>query len=339
VSVRGRPTIKEVSKRAGVSVGTVSNALNTPQLVSESTRSRVLEAVGELGYEPNRAARSLARRRTHLVGYRLPDYVEGPNSSLDAFLHYLVTTAAGHDLELVLFTPRKGQDEVDAYHEMIKRGAVDAFILSDTNYYDPRIEFLVAEGFPFASFGRAAADERFSWVDVNGAAGTSQAVNHLAANGHQRIAMVAWPTGSESGDARYQGYLNGMGRAGLEPSHLIRAHNTLDEGRRAFRELWDRSPPPSAVVTVADNLAIGVMLEAAANGVAVAKEISVVGFDDTPMASVIQPPLSSVRQPFERVGEALIDLLVGQLEDPNMEHGGILLDPVLVLRNSTGTYP
>ena len=329
-----RPTIRDVSRRAGVSIGTVSNALNAPHLVAEETRRRVMQAVEELDYRPNRAARSLAARRTHLIGYRLPDYVDGPNPTLDAFLHYLVTTAAVHGLELVLFAPQPGQSEVDAYREVIRRGAVDAFILSDTNYEDPRIEFLLEQEFPFAAFGRSRDAERFPWVDVDGAAGVERVVEHLAERGHTSIAMVAWPEGSESGDARLAGYRNAMEAAGLAPGPVLRAANYLEEGRRCYRQLVTEADGTTAVVCVQDTLALGVMMEAVADGRKVGDELAVAGFDDTPMAALVSPGLTSVRQPFEQVGEALIEMLVERLDEEDATRG-VLLEPVLIPRAST----
>lgn len=331
-----RITIREVGRVANVSIGTVSNVLNAPHLVSEETRQRVLAAVEELGYQPNRAGRSLAARRTHLLGYRPPDYLDQPDPALDAFLHYLVGSASEHGLELVLFVPRAGQSEVDAYREMVRREAVDGFILSGTNYEDPRIEFLLDQGFPFVSFGRAAGSEGFSWVDVDGAAGTAAVVEHLVGLGHRRVAMVAWPEGSESGDARYEGYRRAMEAHGLAPDPVIRAENTAAEGQAALRHLLEGDRSVTAVVCVQDVLALGMMMEAARRGVRVGTDLAVVGFDDTPMASLVSPSLTSVRQPFDQVGTTLIEMLVSLLGDEESEPEGVLLTPELVVRASTG---
>jgi DNA-binding LacI/PurR family transcriptional regulator len=329
-------TIRDVGRLARVSIGTVSNVLNAPHRVRAETRRRVLAAVDQLGYRPNRAARSLAARRTHLIGYQLPDSPTTTDPSLDAFLHHLVAAASEHGLELVLFSPRDGQDEPAAYRELIWRGAVDGFILSGTNYADPRIEFLLAEGFPFVAFGRAAGADRFSWVDVDGAAGTRAAVAHLVGQGHRRIGAVAWPEGSESGDARLDGYRAAMEAVGLRPHPVVRAENLVAEGRAAYRGLVGADPSLTAVVCVQDTLALGLMMEAVADGRRVGIDLAVAGFDDTPIASLAAPPLTSVRQPFEEVGGALAEMLATRLDDGAGRPRGLLLTPVLVPRESTG---
>ena len=131
-----RQTIRDVSDRAGVSVATVSNVLNSPHLVASETRTKVMDAIEALGYRPNRAARSLQARKTQRIGYRLPD--PGPQAALDVFLHRLVATATNHGFDLTLFAPRSGQDDLGAYREVIRSGDVDGFVLSETNYADPR---------------------------------------------------------------------------------------------------------------------------------------------------------------------------------------------------------
>jgi DNA-binding LacI/PurR family transcriptional regulator len=330
-----RRTIRDVSDRARVSIGTVSNVLNAPHLVAEETRRRVLEAVEELDYRPSRAARSLAGRRTHLVAYHLPEPLDGGSPTLDAFLHRLVTTAAVYGLEVVIFAPRPGQSEVSALREVIARKGVDGFILSNTNYDDPRIDELLSRGFPFVTFGRSDRADEFAWVDVDGAAGTAAMVAHLVGMGHRRIAMVAWPPGSESGDGRAEGFFTGCAAAGIEPGPFIRAENTLNEGRRAFRQVMNAAEPPTAIVAVQDTLAFGLMSEAIREGMVVGRDLAVTGFDDIPAAALTTPPLTSVRQPIAEVGQVLVDLLVGQIEG-GIEPGHRLLAPELVIRQSCG---
>jgi len=331
-----RTTIKDVCDKAGVSVGTVSNVVNAPHLVADETRRKVLRAIEDLHYRPSRAARSLQAQRTHLIGYRLPDPVDA-SSALDVFLHRLVGSAAGHGLDLVLFAPRPGQSDLDAYREVIRGAGVDGFVLSETNYDDPRVGMLIELAFPFVAFGRANSPSPFPWVDVDGATGVASVVAHLVALGHQSIGLVGWPEGSESGDARAAGFIRSMEAAGLglDRSLFVRTENSMAHGRMAGRVLLDRHDPPSAIVTVQDELAFGVMTAVAEAGLTVGKEVAVAGFDDTPPASVVWPGLTSVRQPFDAIGRTLVDLLVARLEDPARPPQTVLLEPELITRAST----
>jgi DNA-binding LacI/PurR family transcriptional regulator len=330
-----RQTIRDVSDRAGVSVATVSNVLNAPHLVAPQTRTKVMEAIEALGYRPNRAARSLQARKSQRIGYRLPN--PGPQAALDVFLHQLVATATNHGFDLTLFSPRSGQNDLDAYREVIRSGDVDGFVLSETNYADPRVELLSELGFPFAAFGRANHPSPFPWVDVDGAAGLAEVVEHLAAQGHDRIALVAWPEGSESGDKRVEGFEQGMAAAGLavDPRLVRRVENGFVAGKTAGAELLDGGGAPTAIVTVQDELGFGAMVAVSERGLRPGVDIAVSGFDDTPAAAFVWPGLTTVRQPFEVVAQALVDLLVDRLENPESAPGSSMLVPRLVIRGST----
>lgn len=330
-----RQTIRDVSDRAGVSVATVSNVLNSPHLVASETRTKVIDAIEALGYRPNRTARSLQARKTQRIGYRLPD--PGPQAALDIFLHRLVATSANHGFDLSLFAPRSGQDEIDAYREVIRSGDVDGFVLSETNYADPRVELLSELGFPFAAFGRANHPSPFPWVDVDGAAGIAGAVEHVASRGHRRIALLAWPAGSESGDDRVEGFHRGMKIAGLaiDPRLIKRVENGFIAGRSAGADLLGATDPPTAIISVQDELGLGAMAAVSDLDLRPGIDVAVTGFDDTPAAANVRPGLTTVRQPFEEVAQALVDLLVSRLTTPGAPPGSALLTPQLMVRGST----
>ena len=330
-----RQTIRDVGDRAGVSVGTVSNVLNAPHLVSPETRTKVLDVIQELGFRPNRAARSLQARKTQSIGYRLPD--PGPGTALDVFLHQLLGTATDHGFAITLFAPRAGEDDLDAYLDVIRSGDVDGFVLSGTNYDDRRVEMLSELGVPFATFGRADHASPFPWVDVDGASGTARVVEHLTGLGHQRIGLVAWPAGSESGDTRVKGFVDGMAAAGLavDPALVVRTENGFEQGRVAGLSMLNAFNPPTAIVTVQDELGFGIMTAATELGLRPGRDLAVTGFDDTAAAAFMWPGLTSVRQPLDEVARVLVDLMVHRLSNPAEPPRTKLLHPQLVVRNST----
>ena len=133
-----RVAIKDVSRVAGVSIGTVSNVLNSPEIVAPQTLKRESAVIAELGYQPNRSARALQKRRTFSIGYHIPSETDG--FALDVFLHRMVERAGNANLDIVLFTPKPGQSEVEAYQDMVRRGAVDGFVISGTGRNDKRID-------------------------------------------------------------------------------------------------------------------------------------------------------------------------------------------------------
>jgi DNA-binding LacI/PurR family transcriptional regulator len=332
-----RVTIKDVSRATGVSVSTVSNALNAPERVNPDTRRKVVEAADRLGYRPNRAARALPKGRTFTIGYCVPAGRDG--FFLDTFLHQVTERAAEADMDILLFTAHRGQTEVETFREIVRRGAVDGFVLSGTTHDDDRVRLLIDTKVPFVTFGRTDLGASHSWVDVDGRAGTRATVEHLDSRGHQRIGLIAWPEGSLSGDDRVTGFLEGLETAGIEhdPALLVRAENDLAAGREAASILLDADLPPSAIVTVQDILAAGVIAELNSRGLRAGEDVAVTGFDDSPPAVFSTPAITSVRQPIEEIGRTIVEFLIHDLEEGDGIPRTRLVDPELVVRESSST--
>lgn len=333
-----RVTIRDVSEAAAVSVATVSNVLNAPERVALETRERVLGVVRRLGYQPNRTAQALKRRRTCSIGYRIPESVAAYGFALDVFLHQMTERAGQAGLGIVLFTPTAGETEARAYRGMIRGGAVDGFVLSETGHGDERVRYLLDAGLPFVTFGRTDVADQHSWVDTDGRAGVRAAVEHLVELGHRRIGLIAWPEGSLSGDDRAAGYFEGLGAFDLpaDDQLIVRCENHVEAGRLAMNGLLGLPRPPSAVIAVQDLLALGASAAVAEARLSVGTDVAVVGFDDTPMAAFATPPLSSVRQPMEEIGRLVIELLLAQF-DETTEAGAhcALVEPRLIVRASS----
>ncbi len=336
LAVSSRITIRDVSRATGVSVSTVSNALNAPERVAPETRRKVVEAADRLGYRPNRAARALPKGRTFTIGYCIPAGRDG--FFLDTFLHQVTERASDADMDILLFTAHRGQTEVDTFREIIRRGAVDGFVLSGTTHDDQRVDLLLESRMPFVAFGRTDLGSTHSWVDVDGRAGTRAAVEHLVDTGHRRIALIAWPEGSISGDDRVAGFVEGLEAAGIEhdPALLVRAENDLAAGREAASHLLDADLPPSAIVTVQDILAAGAIAELNRRGLRAGPDVAVTGFDDSPPALYSTPALTSVRQPIEEIGRTIVEFLIHDLEEGDGIPRTRLVDPELVVRESSG---
>lgn len=333
-------TIKDVAREAGVSIATVSYVLNDSGSVSEATRQRVLQAVQKLGYRPSVIARGLQARQSRMIGYSWQPLPPNQfNPILEKFIHSMAEAAERHDYHVLTFPSPTVSEEVAAYEEMIETGRVDGFILSNTNLHDPRIRHLLDVGFPFVAFGRANPDWDFAWVDVDGTDGVRQAVNHLLELGHRRIACLAWPEASLTGQYRLQGYHSAMAEAGLtvDPAWVIRIENDYYQAYQAT-QTWLGLPAdrrPTAVVAISDLMAMGAMNAIADAGLQVGPDLAVVGFDDAPITGYLRPPLTSLRQPIAEVGELtvtmLIDLVRGEKPDPAQ----VLLKPRLIVRDST----
>lgn len=335
-----RPTIASVALAAGVSRQTVSNALNAPERVGAVTLERVRSTIAELGYRPSSAARQMRTGRSHLLALRIEPVRDGVNGSVgDRFLHALADSAKGAGYRVVLCTAEDDASELEEYEELAVTKALDGVILTATHHDDPRRAWLADAGLAFVSFGRPwelsasgseSADAK--WVDVDGAAGTRAATEHLADLGHRRIAYLGWPSPSEVGDDRRSGWSGAM--AELFPADAPREAVSIDEvraGRAAASELLDRDDRPTAILTVSDTLAIAAAAEITGRGLRVGADVSVIGFDDTPAARALG--LASIRQPIAEVADDCIAVIARQLRG-DRTGSGRLLAPELVLRAS-----
>ena len=335
-------TLKDVATEAGVSYQTVSKVLNGRANVSAETEERIREAVKSLGYRTNISARNLRKQASQRIGYpwqRRPD--DTPSPILDRFLHNAVEVAEENGYNLLTFLMRGGADRnVDVFGDMIAQQQVDGFILADTEENDPRIAYLIEHNFPFVSFGRANDTWDHCWVDDDGFKGMQRIVDHLVAQGHERIALVTWPEGSRAGTDRETGYLSGLARAGLTPNSqlIVRGDNQGVTGARALEQLWALpvGQRPTAFACVSDAIAVGILNTAISRGITIGQDVAVTGYDDTPMAAVLHPPLTSVKQPIAEVGRRVIDLLLKQINKQPIEEKGILLEPQVIVRQSSG---
>lgn len=337
----GRPNIETVARRAGVSRQTVSNALNAPHRLAEETLQRVLAAVAELGYRPHAAARSLRRAPARCVAFRIKPIAEGFNGPLfDQFFRSFAADmrSDGYDVRPVL-TPW-GEAEATAYEELFRAFAIDAAVLTELRRDDPRPARLRAAGVPFVAFGRPWGADLggYRWVDVDGADGTAQAVDHCVARGHREIAFLGWNRGASVSDDRRAGWETALKRHGLPAARSAHGGpDTPENGRRLAEQLLADSggrPNPTALVCVSDSLALGALQAVRAAGLTPGIDVAVIGFDDTPTAAVMDPPLTTVRQPIEQCARVAAELLLAELAEPGAPPSSRLLRPRLVVRAS-----
>jgi DNA-binding LacI/PurR family transcriptional regulator len=334
-----KTTLKQVAALAGVSYQTVSKVLNKQVQVSKDTEKRIHEAVRELGYRPNQIARNMRAKRSFMIGYSWaqtsPTQV---NYILDQFLTSMVREAEAAGYHLLPFPFREGDGLVDAYRELIDTGRVDGFVLSSINYNDPRITFLLDRKFPFVAFGRSNPELDFPYVDVDGFDGIRRATQYLISGGHQHIAIVAWPENSRVGNDRVRGYFESMQAAGIGicAEWIERGEGTFEFGREAAWRLLKLPAAirPTAVITLNDTQAIGVLHVAREEGLEVGGELAIIGFDDAPMSQYLFPALTTIRQPIQEAGRKCVEILVSRLKGEEPAEYQVLLLPELIVRAS-----
>jgi DNA-binding LacI/PurR family transcriptional regulator len=339
--MKKRVTLKDVAAQAGVTYQTVSKVINGHARVMPATEARIRSASRDLGYKPNHSARSLRAQRSLMIGYSwVPSRPGQFNPILDTFLSSMVQEAEAAGYHLLPFPYREDSDQVSAYGELIDGGRVDGFVLSSVNYRDPRVEFLQERQFPFVAFGRSEQNAPAAFVDVDGAAGLYTATQHLLQLGHRRIAVLAWPETSRVGNDRMRGYVRALGQAGLQvdPTLIARGLGSFEQGLAAATLWlgWPADKRPTGVVALDDTMAIGAMRAAHTLGYVPGQQFSVVGFDDSPMAQYVWPPLTSMAQPIREAGRKCVEMLVALMRGQPPAQAHVLLPPELVARQSSG---
>jgi DNA-binding LacI/PurR family transcriptional regulator len=264
------------------------------------------------------------------------------NATMDRFVHTLVDTSREAGYHVLLFAAEPGAegqaaDPVAGYEDLLRSTAVDAFVVTDTYLGNPQAAWLEQRRAPFVAFGRpwdnpAAAHP---WVDVDGAAGTELATHHLVDRGHERIAWIGWRKDAFIGEDRRSGWTRAMHERGLSTTGLAsRVEDTIASGREAGAVLLDEARP-TAFVCASDTLAMGVLHTLADRGLRAGRDVAVVGFDDSQVAQVVPPGLTSVRQPLEQVAVEVVKALEGLLAHPPTVGPGVLLTPTLAVRGSS----
>jgi alanine racemase len=310
-----RVTIAEVASAAGVSKTAVSFAFNAPDRLSSGTRDRIHRVAAELGYLPHPTARALSIRRSGSIGLLIPQSLTTvfANPFISELIRGLGEVFERHDLALLLVPPLNGSLE-----EAMRRAAVDGFISVGLSANDRALETLERMRVP-AVFVDSDAPAGGVAVNVDDAAGAEAAATHLLGLGHRDLALIVLPPARAEKEVtpvvarRLAGYRAAVDAAGAPEPLLLRAEATLAAGAAAFEALATRRPRPTAVLAMSDMAALGVIDAARAAGVAVPEELSVVGYDDVPVAAWSTPPLTTVRQPTAAKARLAAELLIAQM--------------------------
>ncbi|MFI5983768.1 LacI family DNA-binding transcriptional regulator [Streptomyces sp. NPDC051555] len=312
----GRPTLEEVAALAGVGRGTVSRVINGSPRVSEQAKEAVARAVAELGYVPNQAARALAGKRTDAVALVIPE-TEARLFSEPYFLDLIrgVSAELAEADKQLLLTLVRTEAERQRFEHYLAARRVDGVLLASVHGDDPLPDRIVQLGLPVVMNGRRAEGEPVDYVDSDNIGAGRAAVAHLVGRGRSRIATITGPLDMYVARARLGGYRAGLAEAGIGPDEALVATADFTEagGRAAMRELLDRAPDLDAVFAASDVMAAGARGVLRAAGRRVPEDVALVGVDDSAVARLMDPPLTSVRQPIEEMGRTMTRLLLQKI--------------------------
>ncbi len=337
-----RPTQADVARLAGVSRATVSYVINgladSTIPITEETRLRVLQAVDELGYQPDAVAQSLRYGTTNTIGLLIPDMVNPHYWQILKGVEEIVQ-AEGYNL-LLTSTSLDPERELSSVRALARR-RIDGLILllSYTNQVLQEIDPLIKRRKPLV-----LVKESMPGVDVVNPGhdeGAKAIMEHLLELGHRRIGLVYGVANSELGTERLEAYCEGLAAAGIPVDESLIAYcgTTLEAGYRAALELLNCQPRPTALMVINDLLAIGALRAITASGLRVPEDISVASFDDVDMAAYLNPPLTTVDIQAEEIGRAAARMIFQRIRNPNMPTQLAEIPGRIVVRGSTGVVP
>ncbi|OHV35641.1 LacI family transcriptional regulator [Pseudofrankia sp. EUN1h] len=337
VAPRRAPTLEEVAELAGVSRATVSRVVNGSSRVSAEAQSAVTAAIAQLGYVPNRAARSLVTRRTDtlvLIVHERPDTVFA-DPFFASVLRGVNQALSPTDFQLVLLQAQ-GEAQRDRALRYVGNGHVDGVLLISLHADDIMPNAITAAGVPLVMAGRLLAGNPVDYVDADNVGGARDAARYLLGAGRRRLATIAGPSDMSVGIDRLRGYTEAVRQAGdeLSAGRVAVGDFTEESGRRAAARLLADHPDIDALFAASDLMAMGALRTLREAGRRVPDDIAVVGFDDAAFAAYADPPLTTVRQPVELMGQEMVRLLLERVTDPFAEPTEVILPTALVTRDS-----
>lgn len=343
-STRRQPRLKDLSQALGLSITTVSRALAGYDDVSPSTQERVRSKARELGYVPSRAGRMLVSGATNAVSLvipaRDPTFID---PFLGAFITGLGEGLARSERDLFIATVSRGQDEIEVIRHIVQGGRADGIVLTRTQLEDPRVGFLIEQGFPFVSHGRSPGEKRpHLWYDSDGERAFAEAAQLLIGLGHRRFGFLTIEEPFSFAHYRRRGLEQALEGAGLAlpPDRVVTTpRGDADALRAACHRILTVEPRPTAVLCVVDELALRLLETAAELGIALPEQLSVVGFDNLPVAAYAKPGLSTFDHDPKAGGERVAEMLAPQLGAPAEAPAPILAPARFVPRGSHGAAP
>jgi LacI family transcriptional regulator len=327
-------TIKDIAPEAGVSIATVSKALSGGKSgMAEKTREKILEISKRLDYYPNLRARGLVAKKPEAIGIVIPRTSEFAfsNPYYAELLKGIGSRAREAGQHLLFFFAGKG-NYAQLYHHRLAAG----IIVLGNRMDDPLIEEAWRMKVPIVLIPGSLNQENIPSVDGDNRAGAFEAVGYLASLGHRRIAFLNGPLNSKYCVERLEGYRRALAKNGLafQESLVLESDFSQDGAYQNMKKLLSLSPAPTAILVINDYSALGALRAAKEMSFQVPEDLPVVGFGDVPFASMLSPPLTTIREPFQRMGQEATDRLLGIIQGKRLSPKNRILPVELVIRES-----
>ncbi|MCJ8014110.1 LacI family transcriptional regulator [Paenibacillus sp. KQZ6P-2] len=329
-----KATIYDVAREAGVSIATVSNVVNGKGKLSKQKRDHILKIMEELEYRPSMIAAALTGKKTYTIGLLVPDI----SNPFFAEIARAVEEQGHHRGYSVIICSTDNQDgRAERYLDLLEQKRVDGIIIGTGIENTEILKRLLAKSIPVAMIAREFSSEPVHTVVVDDFIGGMHAAQHLLELGHTSFGILSESKKVSSSRERVRGLKQALKDEGLSVSdeNLMICDYKMEDGKRKALELFQQVDRPSALFCCNDMLAVGALQAAKELGIQIPQDLSIVSFDNTILASVTDPPLTSIAQPMEYMGKLVVDLLIQELEEEQTVKQRIVLPPELVVRQST----
>lgn len=327
-------TIYDVAEKAGVSITTVSRVINNTGRISEKTKQKVLKVMEEMRYQPSVVASALTGKRTRTIGLIIPDVA---NPFFAEIARRVEDRGRELGFNLLMCNTDNNPETEEMYLEVMKQKRVDGIIIGTTTSHYREVQNLLKEQFPVALIAQDIPELVIDVVSVDDFLGGYQATSHLISLGHHQIAIIVGDQNRTSDKYRLQAYRQALEDNGIgyDERYVFRTDYSIEGGKRAAYQILQLAKRPTAIFCCFDYLAVGVYQASRELGVHIPNDLSVVGFDNTLLATIIDPPLTTIAQPVDEMGRQVMDLLVAEIEGEKQTKKRIILSPELIIRQST----
>lgn len=328
-------TMRDVAKKAGVSLSSVSRVLNGHPYITEEMRERVLAAIEALNYRPNRVAQRLRAAQSHLVGVIFSD-IKNPFYTLA--LNGIEQVLSEQGLSVLISNSDTDQDRENDFIALMQAEEVAGLVIAPVKEDSPVLAKVVQSGLPVVAIDRRLKDLSVDTVLADNYNGAQSAIQHLIQLKHRRIGILNGPQHLTSARERYQGFLHAMENAGLpvDPELVCFGDYQMESGYTLIHKLLAQPKPPTALFVANNLMTIGALNAIHEAGCSIPDDIAVIGFDDLPWAISLNPPLTTVAQPALEIGVHAAELLLNRITNPDRSARTVTLGTQLIVRASCG---
>lgn len=329
-------TMDDVARKCNLSVATVSRVYTNPEKVSPKNREKVYRAIEELNYQPNILARNLRKLQTNSILVVIPNIM---NTFFSYILKSIQNAAFEKGYQVLLGDTHTLPEMEEKYLHYLQQKLVDGVILLYPRMHPSMIQNVI-DNHPVVIVGHQETPANIPFVINNNRLSSQVATEHLIKLGHRRIAYLSGPLGLSLSKERQEGYFSAMTAHGLEVdgSLVYEGDFYLQSGYELTLQLLASPYPPTALVAASDEMAIGAMKAARKLGISIPSELAVIGFDDIKMASICEPPLTTMAQPKEDLGRISIEMLISMIKGESLSSNHVILNDELVIRESCGSH-